>query len=717
MTGTEFNRERLNLDQNPKEQLARAEKMFLEGNNEISREYGQYRGVTPAFARLLALIHVSNQYIGENNFIGEEIKKTGEEKRNKITELEQESPARASLKSDRKILEQSYDQYARGLSREQKKAGEQLAEVLTISVLDIFSLTNCSTSGGRPLIAGDFILMVEEIGEGPARDKLQTFLRRVGSHLVESYDRDLFSKYSYRASKEIITKTEDIQILESSLRLLATSNRDYQFLGNGFFEFLKHRLNSSGVKGEEYPYLNLIYDIVLASYYSGDPRVIQATQTAIDTHFGDTLRTSELENDCKKLARREMDVRSKARNKVTSDLRFFQELPGVGYYIPNEIGEFIASPEARITMSMSWLSHQSERGSGYENSVVLTKVSQLMTKAWHKVEKQLRGVDFQNENTLVNVSARLPRADILRQLGIEEDLFIYLTSSISSLRHNVRVSPELQDSYGRMSVLPDLFDRNSKLEQINNTVDILKKLPDRYIDEFFAAYFPYFLSEYGKNKERIHAENDWLWKEVLDNPVWFVSPKNDRYTPRTDPQLFDLAMQSVIFSTDKRHPREHRIKIAFDRIDFPFEFWLTKDRHILMNDRKTWPTDPEFKQIFSNILLRRLYNITSGTLRQDQQEEPEYETGLRSGIFEYRRAHYKTLRNERFTMQSAGAKKHAQEIKDIYGIDIIKETERRWNNGTLNRAHLLTFAKEVNTGLSTGANDVSYDPNSIRIPV
>lgn len=85
-------------------------------------------------------------------------------------------------------------------------------------------------------------------------------------------------------------------------------------------------------------------------------------------------------------------------------------------------------------------------------------------------------------------------------------------------------------------------------------------------------------------------------------------------------------------------------------------------------------------------------------------------------IFEFKRAHYNTLRAERYKMEYRGeVKKHADEILTIYGIDIFKEMERRWKLGALDRRYHLTFVKEVARGTSEQPNDIVYKPELLKI--
>ena len=70
-------------------------------------------------------------------------------------------------------------------------------------------------------------------------------------------------------------------------------------------------------------------------------------------------------------------------------------------------------------------------------------------------------------------------------------------------------------------------------------------------------------------------------------------------------------------------------------------------------------------------------------------------------------------------MQSAGARGHAQEILEVYGIDIYAEIRRRRRIGILLPHEFLTFVRESVPDRDLRnmlPNELLFDPIKIKIP-
>lgn len=270
-------------------------------------------------------------------------------------------------------------------------------------------------------------------------------------------------------------------------------------------------------------------------------------------------------------------------------------------------------------------------------------------------------------------------------------------------------------------------EKSTKIE-IEDRVRITRDLIAEYQQNSSSAfesralntYFTYFISELGVNIETSEKENDYLWNEVLNNTKWFVSPRGDRFRHTRDPQLRDINIEYLTFSIDKQYPREHKVEIKILGIDEPIYFWLDTHQNLLNKSRQSISADLRFKTIFANVLLKRLYAITSGFLGRD---EPEFGSGEQSRQMEYKRAHYRYLTsttNHSITMESHGAQVHAKEIKDDYGIDIFTEIRRRRTLGTLKPNEYLTFVRETtpeHRSVLILPNELKFNPELVNIPI
>ena len=202
--------------------------------------------------------------------------------------------------------------------------------------------------------------------------------------------------------------------------------------------------------------------------------------------------------------------------------------------------------------------------------------------------------------------------------------------------------------------------------------------------------------------------------------MWFVSPRKDRFSARNDPQLTERAVKSIVFGVDKRFPREHKVEIQVEEPNQIFEFWIDTRRNLLGADHRVFSVDPIFKQVFINMILRRLYLITSGLLSEKGEKE-ETVTGEGGRIMEFRRAHYRLLRSTPgriITMSSHSAEKHAKDILKDYGISIPDEIRRRRALGTLKPDEFLTYVSEVVPeilDLLVLPNELKYEPEKIHI--
>ena len=218
----------------------------------------------------------------------------------------------------------------------------------------------------------------------------------------------------------------------------------------------------------------------------------------------------------------------------------------------------------------------------------------------------------------------------------------------------------------------------------------------------------------------LERRNKILWREVLNNSMWFVSPRGDRFSSKGDQEMSEQDVKSITFNTEKRYPREHKVTCRYEDGEIDF-YWLDVNQNLLNENRELLLGDPRTIGKLADIFLQRLYYITSGVLSQKEDVEQK-EEGLGGIKFEYRRAHYRIIKStpgRRITMESRAAITHAREILEDYGINIYKETKRRREAGTLKPEEYLTFVREVSpkeVAENVLPNEIVFDPGLLTIP-
>ncbi len=353
------------------------------------------------------------------------------------------------------------------------------------------------------------------------------------------------------------------------------------------------------------------------------------------------------------------------------------------------------------------------------------KNSNLATELYNRINREMRNTardflapDAYSDDLYFNISklqAHLSSKEEVRSSHVDVDLYALLVGYLPYDKKQEVLSEDekeiREDLEFRVSIMRAFYDRFTTRDNLSGIeLDI----------KFLQHYFIEFWRGFAASPERVAKENEFLWKEILDNPNWFVSPRGDRYLMEKDPWLKDQGIRSVVYNIDRRFPREHLIGVMISDIDYPFRFWLDTHRNLLGKEHQ-WLTslDPFARQAFTNLLLRRLYLITSGLLASDSSiVTPGGEEG---SWVDYRRAHYRHLfstGSRPITLQSHGAILHADEIRRGYGIDIYKEIERRRKIETLKPNEFITFVREVIPEFMSDVvvpNDLTYDPTLIRI--
>lgn len=730
-------------------ELSRLEEAFSGRvpNSELLGNYGIGEGetVSPAVARVLAFVELTDRYRQEAERAESAIKEAQGQMATQLSQLGSTVVFRGVSKGNaRRDIESIYKTTISLNKGRVAEAQVNMRQVFYRGVFDFFSRQDSKAPGGRPLVIGNLPGILDEIQESLAKvgkdeqaftkyDPIGYFFDSLGEYMRDTYDTGLFSRYSYRNSEDLVGTGDDCQVLATTLSFISRSEavayshevaEHLRKLGQSHLVFLRNRASvpSARIK-ETYPILGLAYDIFTAGAYVGDMRVISETVRFVDDHFSDLIGSTTLKEEQEALIDRQVDLQLLAAGGIDKDMlatlghSMSRDIQGAGYMTKAEIAKFVVRPELRMVSGLSGLRElKNLTGAQLGGSIFVRKVTIALERRFQNA-CQILGNDLVEKMNAVYIAAMgLPRSEILPDLGIEVDLSMFCEQTKGLVGSLIKRDGSGLLTSERMVLAPGSVTMEERMGVLVGLVERYRDRPNKLIQEFFNLYLHTFLADYGKDKERVEKENDFLWRGVLDNLVWFVSPRGDRFSINRDSQLSQWGIHAILFQVDRNFPREHKVLIRFEGIDYDFEFWLTTGRYIMVRDHNAWPADAEFRQTFLNIILRRLYFITSGILKEERQDNKQAEE-VDGRVVDFRRAHYNTLRAPRYKMEMRGlVKAHAEKILKIYGIDIERETRRRWELGTLNRKHFLTFVEEVAMkDWAFTPNEIPFDPSLIKI--
>lgn len=613
--------------------------------------------------------------------------------------------------------------------------------ILRKATLDIFSVTDNATEMGQPLIVQQFPdLLAEAQASFTRSDSIEAFKERkpvdylvdsLSGYLSRTKDGSLFNRYSYRKSKELVVNVDDCQVLVSALKMTceaptlglpASTTEQVTKLGNAYFEFLRERaasLTRSRVS-ERYPHLSLMYDLMSAGVIGSNTPGLPEVTGLVDRLYIPLVRTAPFLQEIRALADNYVTARKAGFDNIPPSelMKMLEDDEWKTDKIPSSVLQFLLSTEKRLPNGLLFLKHLGAR----EEDVTVKSLAVDMCGSTFSSEldqsKRRHKVTMAEEQVVEGIVLNaLPLDSILSQQGISADLQMNLVP----FTHNIplRAAPEL---IREVKVLPTTT-LDEKLVALRKYATQEKNYRPEDMPVFDKALLTYYLTTFHRERgpiEETSRENQYLWTEILDNSVWFVSPRGDRYSVHNDPELQQFGLQSLTFNVDRTRPREHKVTVRMIGVDHPVELWLSTDRALLNGQREPVISDPSYRDHFANLVLRRMYVITSGLLSTDTEHAPG--EGEKSKGFEYRRAHYRVLTStdrRRITMESPGVQTHAELIKKDYGIDIFEEMRRRRALGTIRPDQYLTFVQESTPsvrGRLVLPNELKFDPLLVQIP-
>ena len=692
-----------------------------DGANTVKTKYGVETAVGGNQARFLAYVALTDEYQAvytDNLSAATQARIQFDEEREVIK--------RRILKPGkrRQQIEQASLKYNPQISQatsEAEKAEAIKNLILRKAVLDFFSTQNIGTATNQPLINQNIPKIIDEFQglknkggqEEQDYDPVTSFLSELETFTAKAQDTQLFARFAYKHTPEIITSREDVRVLETLLRFsfepygLTSSQQTAQILeklGKSVFSLLRRRAAylSQTRLIQKYPYQGLVFDIGTAALFRGTPAVLQNVADVLDPDLRDATHTYKTRQECAAL-RQERDRlvydALPSMPLVAQQVRGRQPKEYIPL-LPPVVIQFLKSPEARIFMGLPFLEHflNGKAFGNIRQSATVHNLVQLIHRSTFNIDDGQKGFYKLLTQGLFTVTASNGIT-----LGLEADICALMSRQTTQLRSALSLEDTPHHPHPDRQ-FQDIYTDDPSLRNINYLQQLVYQGFERNVG----------------NPEIVAKENKFLWSEILDKPEWFVSPRGDRYRKRKDTEQESKGIESMNFQVHRDHPREHKVLIYPTNLNEPIEVWLTTDGNILGADHLPYIQDVLLKQEFANFLLKRLYVITSGLLSTPTITE-EHEGEKRT--MEYRRAHYRTLVStdaRPITMESPGAVQHAKEIRADYGIDIFGEIKRRRAIGTLKPHEYLTFVKETqpdNPSLSVQPNDLAFDPTLITVPV
>ena len=682
--------------------------------------YGLETEITLPQARFLAYVDLlaknqTEQSIHENCIAGLKIKYSEE-----VAEIDDRAKSKnLAMRDKTKLYKNTYKSEIdkNGLElRDDRKIHEL---ILRKAVIEIFAPQENGglTSKRLPGIIDE---IKENLSDTPddKKEKVEAridgLLDKLTKYLPETRDRILFSKYNYRESADLVTSANDTKNLTTALQFalnpesLSSSEKTQKQmskLGQSYLMFLGNRAFKPVTEpGDKYPRLSLIYDTYASAFFSKNTTVLSNVgNKVIDVLYPNYGGNRDVINEASKLV-----------GNFATDFKSLPEIDLVKLENdfenpPESIINFGMKPEYRMVFGLTdlYARYPDFVESGVLNiSPNFNKVENALGSALGKKDPYF-SIDFENSD-MKFLDKKMSYLDVTTFLKKKALADLYTTVVFHSFG--------LTESTYTLEEKPRFV--KDKWKAISNTMKELYK--EDYFEEMLPeTEFLYLLQFWQEDRSRIKTverQNEKLKHEINDNAQWFVSPRGDIFSANQDQEIAEKGIASLTFGIDRAYPREHKVKVVWSGEVKPTNYWIDSEGRLLNGDREPLMLESVFYQLYSNIMLRHLFVITSGIL-SDKTEKEIIDAGMGEKRIEWKRAHYRTYKEgSRFTMESGCAHEHARQIKDDYGIDIYKEIKRRREIGTLLPNQVMTFVRESqphSEGYDAKPKELPFDPSWI----
>lgn len=730
--------------------LQTMERHFLSGGEDpIAADYGVVERPSPELARFMAYVALLDEYHLVQDF---NLNQIATHRRQAAAEKERINGTQMSGGKRRNRIEGVWAEANKSIKPLQIRAdeGARIQDLVTRkAVLEFFSVGESNEDSISTLGINQFVKVVSKACEATdtsgtsdagLRDRrpIDYVVHALALYLDRTKDPEMLSRYQYRRSPDIACTTQDTETLSTmlvfalkpeSLPIRPEMQREFERLGTAFFDFLKRRALVGRLPNERYALLALTHDVYLTAFLVGRIDYINGVSKLLDSDFSSLRYGPSVRVEIERCMREYEELFGAAfsgADKYTTEtatgdlrnplLRLDFHDPHFTDRLPITSADFIVSTEYRLFWSFGMILALRERH-GIKSLFDPSELSKSIPTMMWKFRKERGSVELNFEDFLRQVFLR---SDLLSRKGIEvclssilhdQDLHDVDTATNSQVQRRIH-----DDHLG-----PAARNASSPQEAIRRLSAHFPSTETPGFDRNMLGHYLLLFWEEGRTLPEIERENEWLWGEVLDQYMWFVSPRGDRYSRRHNSELVEKAIDSLRFDVDTNHPREHRAVVRLEGVDRPLVFWLDTHRYLLGSQRQILTADIVLKQRFTNFLLRRLYFIKSGILSSPPSGRGNEEG--RPHFIEYKRAHYRILvstERREITMTSQSARLHAQEVFEDYGIDIFEEIRRRRNLGRLEEDQFLTFVREFVRSYDPTQliepNEIKYDERLLNIP-
>ena len=636
--------------------------------------------------------------------------------------------------------------YASSISLERDKRVRKL--ILNNAVNDYL---NYSDGGSDSLTNLQGLISALERYDGAEANNL--YAQNAITHLVSSMsdslsnpnNSELYRRLRYKpTSSPIKTFAEAAQLRQFMLMRFdpesVSKNPDtYSTLrsfSQAYFEFHQRRTLLASKHTPEYiPFLSLIHDMAAVASTSGNTRFIEQVKSYLNNEFNSNMGS--------KIAKREIETLVTDTIADTEEFFSLATRPTVRFETANSVAVDNEELERfnKLIHRDSWT-----LGSGLLTLETASKVQGSATgwtglrileplRVAHRTEAARMNIQFKKKyNDLLLHQASMAYATLPFQFVEEsKSLELNLLSAVTRLDKNYpqmassstlnELQRRLDDLWGKGkdSQLPKPKRLANFYKQTVETGNINKRGIAELIREYTNLYWDNSQTEEEQSEER--ERHGRLWREILDNSEWFVSPRGDRFLAKDDPEMRNKGIESVTFRIDRTRPREHVVQVLLQGIPNHVTLWLDTERNMLFDTHpftQEWSRSPllidlRAKLQFGSFILKRLYAITSGMYKQEQEGGRSDYEGNEPEI--YRRACYLRY-GPGFHLTSETALQHKREIKQEYNIDLDMEQRRRREIGTLSHNEKLSFRRETVPARLQGTyipNILTYDPTRIAI--
>ena len=705
-------------------------------DSSIAQQHEIERPLQPQVARMMAYLALADEYFSMRDARQSEIdsyEMALKEKREEIN---------SAVKENRYTKGRGQKERAQ-LEYDHKEKVSQPAKLRRKSqaILDLISRKYiCEQFGPQDgdddfrLTPDSFFRTQDEVNEiSQVHESKVRFLSQITQVFNERKDPVLQQSYRYKVSEGLSRNLADCQALSMGMKMalgIDIEGEDdqvlLQHLGESFLSFVSGRALDQSIRRlpltQTNPILETTYDILSAAMtISHSTKLSIGLPQVLEKTMGNMLKSSQVPKESARLAKEFLTSADALIGNHAMDLLQIKTTPLEK--IHPDIIQFTISDLKRMIdayrFTLKLLFSMDQFEGPFQENRTMREFYNLVQQGFKPLLPALK-IWRQNEvETIGNITS----TNMYRALGIPVDLansmathrgaidslighFDQLNSSgESSLPEAARVG------LGHMSTSPSFPEFVKKISETGKSALIP---PDA--TEWLSMYSRYYLQRLNEGQQKvIEGESQSLGHHILNTSKWFVSPRGDRFDNRNDRELAAQGIDAITFMVDPRYPREHRVVVQLRGLDQEINLWIDTKTQLLNENHELLNVDPQFKLTFSNLILRRLCFITSGILAQPQEE---HDQGVDGGPnFTYKRAHYNILTNPRFTMTSDGARMHADEIWEEYGIDIFRERDRRRRIGVIGPSDHLTFVRETNPDVMPEQpvpNTIIFDPDLLQ---